>query len=55
MAAIAAGIGRAHIARIVQGSRRNRRDVRTPYVAPHEYVPRSTADLWKGARPRPVR
>jgi len=50
MAAIAAGFGRAYVARVVQG--RNRRDV---YIAPHEYVPNSTADLWKGARPRPCR
>lgn len=56
MAAIAAGIGRAYLARIVQGSRRTRREGRsTTYIAPHDYVPSSTADMWKGARPRPCR
>jgi hypothetical protein len=50
MAAIAAGIGRAYLARVVQG--RTRRAV---YIGPNEYVPSSTADLWKGARPRPCR
>jgi hypothetical protein len=50
MAAIAAGFGRAYAARIVQ--RRTRRSV---YIAPQDYVPSSTADLWKGARPRPCR
>lgn len=50
MAAIAAAFGRARVARIV--SRRTRRDV---YIAAQDYVPSSTADLWKGARPRPCR
>jgi hypothetical protein len=52
MAAIAAGFGRAHIARVVRG--RNRRNP-GPYIAPQAYIPSSTADLWKGARPRPCR
>lgn len=49
MAAIAAGFGMARIARIVRGSRRD------TYIAPREYIPSSTADMWKSARPRPCR
>jgi hypothetical protein len=49
MAAIAAGIGRAHIVRVVRSSRRHRLETGA-YVAPHEYVPSSTADLWRSPR-----
>lgn len=51
MAAFAAGFGRAYLARVVQG--RTRRE--PVYIGPNDYVPSSTADLWKGARPRRCR
>jgi hypothetical protein len=49
MAATPAGFARAHIVRVVRASRRNRYDSGA-YVAPHEYVPQSTAELWRGPR-----
>jgi hypothetical protein len=55
MAAIATAFGRAYVARVVLRSRHRRDADSGAYVAPHDYVPSSTADLWKGARPRPCR
>ena len=52
MATIAAGFGRAQVARMVRGSRRYRREA---YLERDVFIPSSTADLWKGARPRPHR
>ena len=52
MAAISAGFGLARVARIVQ---RQNRAAAAPYIAPQHYIASSTADLWKGARPRPYR
>ena len=49
MAAIAAGFGRAHIVRVVRGSRRHRYQA-GGYATPHDFVPASTADLWRAPR-----
>jgi hypothetical protein len=58
MSAIAAAFGRAHRARVVQGNRAARvrtHGYETAYRADGLYIPSSTADMWKGARPRPCR
>lgn len=50
MAASAAGIGRAYVARVVQGNHRDRRNTRsTAYIEPRDFAPSSTADLWRAA------
>ena len=55
MSAFAAAAGRAYAARIVQGRRHGRHASSNAYIAPHDHIPSSTADLWRGGRPRPCR
>ena len=50
MAAIAAGIGRAQMFRTVRNRRYRRSERPGAYIAPHDYIPSGTADLWRSAR-----
>lgn len=58
MSAIAAGTGHTTVIGVVRRPRRLRtRKVRTApaqqasLVAPHDYIPTGTADLWRSAKP----
>jgi hypothetical protein len=56
MSAFAVVTGRAQFVRAVRADRRYRRAGEpAAYVSVDEYVPHSTVDLWRSAKPRRIR